>query len=264
MDKVCTQWQSEPTYPKGIVCGSDEAQEWLLPWWWSRLRDHNDHRVVFCDFGMTEDALNWCRERGDVVKLPVSSKEAAHKGSFSSDFIEVWEKNYTDAVWNLRHAWFKKPLACLQSPFQRSIWLDLDCEVLGPLDDLFDLCSNESQVGIMREFAKSHHPRFHPEALYNSGVIVFEHGVPLIEKWACGAIELTDQFGGDDVLISHLINSLRIPVEEIPEIYNWRISQGINLNAVIWHWHRDGGKTFIRNFGGIKPALEQFNQIGRT
>jgi len=213
---------------------------------------------------MTVDALNWCHERGEVIKLPVSPKEVAHKESFSPDFVKVWEKNYTDAVWNLRHVWFKKPLACLQSPFQRSIWLDLDCEVLGPLDDLFDLCSNESQIGIMREFAKSHHPRFHPDALYNSGVIVFDHGVPLIEKWACGAIELTDQFCGDDVLISHLNNSMRIPVEEIPEIYNWRISQGINLNAVIWHWHRDGGKTFIRNFGGIKPALDQFKQVRRT
>lgn len=264
MEKKCTKWPSRPAYSQGILCGTDQAQEWLLPWWWSRLRDHNHHPVAFCDFGMSDEARSWCRERGELIKLAFFSKEAAPKENFSSDFIQEWEKNYTDAVWHLRHAWFKKPLACLQSPFQRSLWLDLDCEVLGPLDDLFDFCCAESQIGIMREFAHSHHPRFHPEALYNSGVIVFEHNAPLIEKWACGAIELTDRFGGDDVLISHLINVLKIPVEEIPEIYNWRISQGINLNAVIWHWHRDGGKTFIRNFGGIKPALEQFMKVRRT
>ena len=260
MQRSPTQWRSQVSHSRGIICGSDAKQEWLLPWWWSRLRDHSMDRVAFCDFGMTEEARQWCRERGELISMPLIPHQIAPKESFSIEFIQVWEKNYTDTVWDLRHVWFKKPFACLGTPFQRSIWLDLDCEVVGNLEPLFQMCNRESQIGIVREFTKAHYPQFHPDAHYNSGVIVFEHGLPLIEKWASGALESTDQFGGDDVLLSHLINSTRIPVVEIPNIYNWRISQGINLDAVVWHWMRDGGKTFIQKYGGFKPALDQFQQ----
>lgn len=258
MQTALTQWQSKPVLSKGILCGSDRTQEWLLPWWWSRLRDHNDQPVAFCDFGMSEEAKRWCCERGELIPIPLSPVQVASKEKFSSDFIDEWEKNYTAEVWNLRKVWFKKPLAFLRTPFQRTLWLDIDCEVLGKIEPLFEFWNAQSQIGIMRDFISLHLPVHHPDSIYNGGVIVFEHGVPLIEKWASCSIQMTDQFGSDDILLSYLINAMRIPVVQIPHIYNWRISQGINLDAVIWHWMRDGGKTFIQKFGGVKPTLDQF------
>ncbi|MBS0651510.1 MAG: hypothetical protein JSR93_10150 [Verrucomicrobia bacterium] len=258
MQREPVQWQFMAVSPKRILCGSDQAQEWLLPWWWSRLRDHNDHPIAFCDFGMSEDALNWCRERGEVIPILSSPVDVASKEAFSSDFVDYWEKNYTAEVWSLRKVCFKKPFAFLRTPFQRTLWLDIDCEVLGKIDPLFNLWNAESQIAIMRDFISLHLPVHHPESIYNGGVIVFEHGTPLIQQWASSAMQMTNQFGSDDILLSHLINSMRIPVIEIPDIYNWRISEGINLDAVIWHWMRDGGKTFIQKFGGFKPALDQF------
>ncbi len=258
MKLISTEWQSTPKQPKGIICGADASQEWLLPWWWSRLRDHNDHPVAFCDFGMTKQALEWCRERGEVISIEFDPLRVALKEDVSSELQQEWEHCYTNTVWDFRHVWFKKPFALLRSPFQRIIWLDLDCEVLQSIDPLFDLCSAESQIGIMREFNLTHLPRFHPGALYNSGVIVCEHGSPLIEKWALGSLTMTHKFWGDEVLLSHFINTLRIPVEEIPGVFNWRVSQGININAIICHWVGGGGKTFIRQFGGFKPTLESF------
>ena len=260
MDNI--RWQSKPIYPKGILCGSDQAQEWLLPWWWSRLRDHNDYPVAFCDFGMSREALQWCRERGEVIPARFELNTVAPKETFSSDVVHKWEAHYTDKIWDFRQVWFKKPLAFLHSLFQQTLWLDLDCEVLASLEGLFELChageETGEEIGIMRDFCCSHLPRFHPENYYNGGVIVYEHGSSLIEKWAAECLTRTDQFWSDDFLLSDLINTLHIPVQEIPHVFNWRISQGINVNAVICHWLGVGGKTLIREFGGFKPILEKF------
>jgi hypothetical protein len=263
VDSTVTQWKSQPIRERGIICGTDQSQEWLLPWWWSRLKDHNDFPVVFCDFGMSEQAKRWCAERGEVIPIPFDPSWIAPKEIIDQQLKIEWEDCYTSTVWDFRHVWFKKPFALLQSPFQRAIWLDLDCEVLQPLEPLFEHCDPETQMGIMREFNLTHLPRFHPQALYNSGVIVFEHGAHLINKWAEGVLTLTHSFWGDEVLLSHLINEMRIFVRELPGEFNWRVSQGINVNAAICHWVGGGGKVFIRQFGGFKPTLEQFRQIGR-
>lgn len=263
MDKMQAQWQSQPIKPKGIICGADQEQEWLLPWWWSRLRDHNDHPVMFCDFGMSEKALQWCRERGEVIPIVFDTSQVALKEEVDPALVQLWENCYTSTVWDFRHVWFKKPFAFLRSPFQRTLWLDLDCEVLGSIDPLFDMCSVESQLGIMREFILTDLPRFHPRALYNSGVIVCEHGAPIIEKWAEGSVTMTHEFWGDEVLLSHLINTMGIYVNEIPGVFNWRVSQGININTIICHWIGGGGKVFIKQFDGFKPTLEQFQRSYR-
>ncbi|MBS0654098.1 MAG: hypothetical protein JSR39_11305, partial [Verrucomicrobia bacterium] len=64
----------------------------------------------------------------------------------------------------------------------------------------------------------------------------------------------------DEVLLSHLINTMGIYVNEIPGIFNWRVSQGININTIVCHWVGCGGKDFIKQFGGFKPTLEQFQR----
>ncbi len=258
MSIISTRWQSQPVLPQGIVCGADRDQEWLLPWWWSRLKEHDDRPVVFCDFGMSEEALLWCRKRGEVISIAFDPQAVAPKESIDPHLAALWEHCYTSTVWDFRDVWFKKAFVFLKSPFEKTLWLDLDCEVLAPLDPLFDLSLEEAQLGIMREFNLTHLPRFHPEALYNSGVIVCRHGAPLIEQWAEGSLTQTDRFWGDEVLLSHLINTMRVPVEEIPGVFNWRLSQGININAVICHWIGGGGKAFIRQFGGFKPLLQKF------
>lgn len=244
--------------PKGIVCGTDASQEWLLPWWWERLRDQSDLPVLFCDFGMTAEARQWCAERGEVVEVELDPSLIVAKEAVDPELVQKWEHCYTNCVWTFRPVWFKKPFALLKTPFQKSLWLDLDCEVLQSIEPLFEFCSPKTQLGIMREFLVNHLPRFHPQAVYNSGVMVYEHGSPLIAEWAASVSTMTDRFWGDEVLLSHLINHQQIWIEELPGIFNWRVSQGVNANAVICHWVGGGGKTFIRQFGGLKPTLDKF------
>lgn len=241
----------------GILCGAERSQEWLLPWWWARYREHNDYSVTFIDFGMSEEMLKWCAERGEVVTLE-NELFVAHRSAIDPSLVKEWEDAYGWTIWNARLTWFKKPFAFLHSRYKRGIWIDLDCEVLGPLDPLFKYCNASSQLGMVRDYTADHLPKFHPQAHYNGGVIVFEHNAPILQKWAEDALTRNHLFSGDDKLLSDLIYSKQINVVEIPEIFNWRLARGFNLSAVILHWVGSGGKAYIRTHGGLKPSLDAF------
>ena len=77
---------------------------------------------TFVDLGMSHYGKTFCSERGEVIPLQMDL-------AFSDG----------ESVRDKRHSWFKKPFALLLSPFAHSIWLDLDCEVLGSLAPLFSL-----------------------------------------------------------------------------------------------------------------------------
>ncbi len=252
------KWARKPTQERGIICGADSSQEWLLPWWWERYSAENAYPVTFCDFGMSQEAKEWCTKRGEVIAIPFDPTLVTPYEDVDPLLVKQWETCYTSTVWDFRPVWFKKPFALLQSPYKRGVWLDLDCEILQSIEPLFEFCGAQEQLGIMREFTWQHLLKFDPAIVYNSGVIVFEHGAPIIEQWAEGSVTLNHLFWGDEVLLSHLIQQMQLDVFELPGIYNWRLSQGMNLNAVIVHWLGGGGKSFIRQFGGLKPSLREF------
>jgi hypothetical protein len=251
-------WKERPTLPHGILCGTDSDQEWLLPWWWSRLKDHNDLPVTFCDFGMSAEARLWCEERGAVIDVVLDPLLIVAQEKIPPELIEKWESIYGPAVWKARGSWFKKPLALLSTPYLKTIWIDLDCEILASLLELFETCNSDLPIALVREPISSHLPRFHPDIKYNSGVIAYQHGASFIEMWSDEAVRSNHLFWGDDPLLSHLISKERYEVNEISEIWNWRMNYGFCMNAKIYHWVGSGGKGFIRERGGIKPALDSF------
>jgi hypothetical protein len=104
----------------------------------------------------------------------------------------------------------------------------------------------------------------HPDIFYNGGVIVFAHGSEILPKWAEAAIARNHCFPGDDFLLSTLIYELKFPVRELPEIYNWALCWGLNINAIILHWVGVSGKVYIKNHGGIKPALQALFRGGKN
>lgn len=248
------KWSKKPALERGILCGADHLQEWLLPWWWERYRQSNDFPVAFIDFGMSQEAKGWCAERGELIELEWNHSFVAPRSAIDETEAKHWESFYGWTIWNARQAWFKKPMALLQSPFKTAIWLDLDCEVLGGLESLF----SHSKIALVREAKSKELPKRHVDVLYNGGVIVFKHGSRLIEKWAARALDSNHLFWGDDPMLSHLIYQERASVIELPDVYNWRMAQGLNLNAVIVHWVGSGGKAYIREHGGLKPALDIF------
>lgn len=244
----------------GILCGADKTQEWMLPWWWARYRDHNAFPVTFCDFGMTLEMKAWCAERGEVIPIEFDPLCITSQHKIAPDLVCDWELRHRSCVWDLRQNWFKKPFACLQSRYETGIWIDLDCEILGSVQPLFSQCDGVFQLALVRDYKTAHVPRLDPNAYYNGGVIVFQHGAPIIKKWAEGAVSLNHLFAGDDYLLSHLIYAFQLNVVELPERYNWRMVNGLNLDAVIVHWVANS-KAYIRSHGGIKPMLDAFREF---
>lgn len=235
-----------------MLCGADQHQEWLLSWWWERYRAENEYPVTFVDYGMTPHAHQWCAERGEIISLNFDTRLIKSKEEIDPHFVHLWGSR--EEMWIARRSWFQKPFALLQSPYQRCVWMDLDCEVLKPIDFLFSQWDKKSQLALVRDYSTEHLPKLHPDIIYNGGVIVFEYGSSIIQEWAHLCMTQNHRFSGDDAVLSQLIYEKRLEVVELPEIYNWRIVRGIDMNVVIWHWL--GKKNFIKDFGGIKPALE--------
>jgi len=243
---------------RGILCGSDEEQEWLLPWWWERYSAHNAFPVTFIDFGMSEKARSFCRTHGELISVDVDDSFIQRKEQLSAQVAASWEAVYGPTLWTGRLRWFKKPFALLHSTYRFNLWLDLDCEILGPLDPLFTACTEETQLALVREYATEHLPLFDPGILYNGGVIAFLHGAPIISEWAACALQESGSYWSDDALLSSLIYQKALRVIELPDIYNWRLAQGVNINAIIHHWTGSAGKAYIRHYGGLTSTINTF------
>lgn len=225
----------------GILVGSDWNQEWLLPYWWENYQKYNRYPVAFVDFGMSQEKKKWCCERGEYISLQVGNVFVKEKDEVQEEIAARWERLGGGNVWSHRHVWFKKPLACLQSPFRNTVWIDLDCEILGSLKTVFEACTHPSGIAIAKHrSAQSSYPT------YNSGVIAFQRNLPLIEMWAHQAFARTDAFCGDQDLLSRIVFEQKIDICELPCIYNWHIGFGDNPEAIINHWLGDIGKAALQ------------------
>lgn len=237
----CGWAQHIPLSEHGIIAGCTQSQEWLLPWWWMNMRLHNNYPVTFVNFGdMSPTALNWCQQRGSVVTLNLPADFVAPKEKIEPRLASTWESMHA-YVWQMRLAWFKKPFALLQSPYAKALWLDVDCQVCGPLQPIFDKCA-DSDLAMKKEEAIFHRTDvargllLPDEKVYNAGVIAFRHGAPIVHTWAQQAVEQNHLFIGDQQLLARILHTHNYPIAVLPEIYNWRGDLGRNPNAVILHW----------------------------
>jgi hypothetical protein len=234
--------QKEPplaSEPKGIVVASDVSQEWLLPWWWDRYKVHNSYPVTFVDLGLSLEKKQWCKERGSYVSLPISGLFVSEKKDLSDETIALWEQAHGKHLWSSRAAWFRKPLACLQSPYEQSLWIDLDCEIRGPLEEIFSFCNHPSGLSAVREFWRG------KTLGINSGVLAFRRNAAFLREWARLAFEKHSEVKGDQDLLDRMEEEQKIQFGVLPSCYNWSRVHGDNAKALIFHWHGHPGKTVI-------------------
>lgn len=237
---------------RGIVIGSDKAAEWMIPWWWENYRRQNDYPVMVVDFGMSERAKEYCRSIGGLVSLDSLPDFMMAKESIPEQIRTFWVKTFLmTKFWTVRKEWFKKPFALLCTPFAETLWLDLDCEVRGSLKPLFDLAMQSHGLSLVKEPTRSagrwkkHGVIPADSTLYNTGVIGYRHGSAIICDWAEGALSRNNFFAGDQDLLCQVIYEKGHKVNSLPTIYNWRMRDGINSDAVIIHWVCDLGKRYI-------------------
>ncbi len=244
---------------KGVIVASDQNLEWLLPWWWERYSSCNSLPVVFFDLGMSLEKRAWCQERGEVISL----SEVALEKPLSEPLSKLWPSYYGSSYFQARNAWFKKPSACFLSPFENTLWLDLDCEVLECLDGVFFYLQGDKEVAVALDSAftvtsiKGLEKAITAGTVCNSGVIAFKKNSLIIEKWKHLSLSESEQYWGDDCLLSSVLADYQQRVSYLPAHYNWRISEGLPLNAKIIHWVGEWGKSCIAKNGGLKKAIEE-------
>jgi hypothetical protein len=226
---------------KGVMVGCDKEQEWLLIWWWKHYHKHNRHPVAFVDFGMTQEAKRWCAHKGEVISLERSKDFMMPESLINKNLVADWEMRFGPISWSSRKQRFLKPFAMLQTPFDQTIWSDLDCEITGSISPLFQKIHSHSGIAIGCEKKSSSE-----DVRYNSGVIAFNRDGYLVEKWAQACLQCNDRFFSDQDVLGFLIQHEDIEISEIASKYNWCLNAGVNIEAIIIHWNGLWGKEVLR------------------
>lgn len=236
---------------RGIVVASTHHIEWLLPWWWRHFRLHNALPVAFLDLGLSEACKAWCKERGELIPVRVPELDL-RKERVEPSLAKKWEETHGDGIWDVRLKWFMKPFAFRQTPFERTIWLDLDCEVRASLDFMFAFCENQGGIALAREPELVQYmfgclEFIRPgEIIYNSGVVVYRRDAPILAEWEEEVAARAHLYLGDQDALSRLLFLKQSHVEELGQKYNWTRGLGENPEALIIHWSGQKGKMKIR------------------
>ena len=210
-DSEQLRWGATGSVQNGVVTGADAEQEWLLPWWYENFRRHNmDTDIAFADFGMSPIAKHWCSQRGVVFHVNCGAGQT----------------------------WHKKPFALMASSFNRSVWIDADCEVRKDVYALFDYA--EQGLGLTKDPIT----RFCPQpGAWATGVIACSHGEPAIEEW-CKEILLRES-RGDQEALNAIRDRLSERLIEMPHEYQWLRLEGDSDQAAVMHWTGPDGKRVI-------------------
>lgn len=243
----------------GVLVGSDASQEWLLPWFYVHFRKYNpDCPIVFADFGMSSEARNWCEERGSLQSVPAISIESAEKPGvlFQGEFWQEWKLDISSWAPG-RLVCFRKPLALAESPFKRTLWLDLDCQVRGDLESLFAMALSSDGLAAAPCGSFCHVNNLSRKRVflidkYNTGVILTEKASPILEQWV-SLIEGRVSFLTDEGSLSFLVDRKEMQITEIPYLYNWPVhAWGENEEALIYHWLGREAKCRLRTLVACK------------
>jgi hypothetical protein len=240
----------------GILVGCDLNQQWLLPDWYAHLRKHNpDISVAFGDLGMSEEGRKWCETRGMVIPAsqipPLPPRQSEGRGWPYGGERWLQDGLMRDVSLPERSVLFRKPLLMKESPFERTLFLDLDCQVLGSLSPLFS-----TQLGPTKMALRTSTNFFEMEAIgtnqkmpiqsYNSGVVLLEKGSRLLDFWIFLLGMEISSFSNDDRLLSFAISKYEMPVTCLALEYNWLYHWGPNPQAIIQHWIGEVGKQAFR------------------
>lgn len=220
---------SQVVAPKGVVTGCNRGFEWLLPWWWHHYSKHNSYPVAFADAGLSPKMREWCLARGHVLNIggnPILKGDAQ------------------DKVFGIEHGW--KPFAPLFAPFEHIAWIDLDCEIIGDIGEIFDYANKMALAKdpyfhltpLGQQIIKSKEISIREQA-YNSGVIAAKQGSWLLRKWAEVSIHGPQGWRVSD---QHILQGLVFKnpgfFEELPERFNKLAPHMYNIpinDSVILH-----------------------------
>lgn len=110
--------------------------------------------------------------------------------------------------------WFRKPFAVLQSPYRKTLWLDLDCEIRRSLDPIFGrIQAGRMSVCPTNVMCPPDYAKLRDRGWYETlplgavrfcgGLIGVEHGAPIIAEWAHASVPPREfDYRGDQEILS--------------------------------------------------------------
>lgn len=206
-----------------FLTGADQLQEWLLPWWILNIRKNMpEAHIVVADFGLSSKMR--CNIEADLIPQ-------------------------SQLLSRVRIPWFLKPLALLKCNYEKVVWLDTDCQVLKPCQEIFDY-TQKDKLALTQDLYGG------KRAYWQTGVVGI-HGKPdILYQWNERSLKQKDR--GDQEALAKLIGSSKQFVSEMPQEYQWlRISlkHGQDSpNKKIIHWTGRQGKKII--FDRYKHELQ--------
>ena len=205
---------------KCFLTGCDSNFEWMLPWCVSNIQRHMpDIPVVVADFGMSKKGLQSARDAGVQEVLSGFQTSGGKK------------------------SWFLKPDALLRSPYEKTVWIDVDCEVVAPCPEIFNYCISEKLALTYDPWAKRR-----GRAYWATGVIGVKGSPMILKEWATHCRKARGR--GDQELLYSIIGSSDIKVNRMPPEFQWLrldIKHGLDSDSKkVIHWTGPHGKTHIR------------------
>ena len=201
-----------------ILTGVDDNHEDLLPWWLNNAIKHNtNENIGVWDLGMS----------------------SAMREKIQTQYPNVWLS--IPLTKNLNSGWFYKLHAVIDAPEKRVAWLDVDCEILTNIEDIFNLVPPD-MVGLTRDWVRGN--------WWATGVIVVNDRPDLLYKWN-NRLLMNDGIRGDQEALEALIGkNNNEEIQELPQEYQWlRISLNQGKDSPtkkVIHWTGPVGREHIR------------------
>ena len=237
----------------GIISGCNKDYEWLLPWWWENYKKHNSYPVVIFDFGMSEDGKKFCIDRGIYCDLQKIDKNIVELSCINEDDRKIFKIMYgNERAEKLRSVWFKKPQAAYHTPFDITVWIDLDCEIGLNLAELSSILKPDEEIALRPEPDKNNFfliclkNNYIDETSYNSGVFVFRKNSYIINEWLDLSFNQNSLFGGDQEALCRAIYLKKCPVKLLPERFNKLEFDFEFPKQEIRHFAGEAGKELIK------------------
>lgn len=207
------------SFERAFLVGCDSKHEWMIDWWFGNYKKHNNLPVIFADFGLTPEGLKVVRKYTTNI---LDMKSQAEKG------------------------WFLKPKSMLMCPSKLTVWVDLDCEILGSLRGIF----KELEVDKLAMVKDHPWTTRRGELWHNSGVVGFVNKPPILKDWV-RQVGVRKAVGDQEVLHSMLNPITKITyIKDLPHRYNVLridvLDENVPKDPLIIHWTGQKGKEEIR------------------
>ena len=202
-----------------ILTGVDSNHEEFIEWWLNNALKHNkNENIGVWDFGMTPMTRSIIEHNHPDIWLSIPLEK--HKTS----------------------GWFYKLHAVIEAPEKRVAWLDVDCEILTDISDVFDLVKPNT-IGLTRDWVRGE--------WWATGVIVVNDRPDLLYEWNNRLNKGDDIRGDQEALLDMIDKNTHPQITELPQEYQWlRISLNQGKDSAdkkVIHWTGPKGRDHIRS-----------------